>query len=169
MSPTVLPGAPRPPGLRGSHVLGAFVGFFAAIFLVNGTMIYSAVSTYSGLVANEPYRKGLKYNERIAADEQQARLRWAETVEIDRGGYVRMTLAEEDGRPVRGMKIAGVLGRPSTNRHDIVFQLKETSAGRYQALVSPLAEGNWLVSLEVRVHETADPVDRIRRRLWLKP
>jgi nitrogen fixation protein FixH len=169
MSPTVLPGAPRREGLRGSHVLGAFLGFFAAIFLVNGTMIYSAVSTYSGLVANEPYRKGLKYNERIAADEQQARLRWAEMVEVDRGGYVRMALAEEDGRPVRGMKIAGVLGRPSTNRHDIALQLVETRPGHYETSLSPLAEGNWLIALEVRAHVTADPIYRIRRRLWLKP
>ena len=154
---------------RWSRAGGAFLGFFATIFVVNGTMIYSAVSTYSGLVANEPYRKGLQYNERIAAEERQARLGWKDALEIDRDGRVRMTLADADGRPVRGMNIAGVLGRPSTNRHDIVFQLVETSPGQYQALTSPLPEGNWLLSLEVRVHETADPVYRTRRRMWLKP
>jgi nitrogen fixation protein FixH len=69
MSGIVLPGAPRQQGLRGGHVLGAFLGFFATVFVVNGALIYSAISTYSGLVANEPYRKGLQYNERIAADE----------------------------------------------------------------------------------------------------
>ena len=78
MSPTVLPPAPRQQGLRGRHVLWAFLGFFATVFVVNGAMIYSAVSTHSGLVANEPYRKGLHYNERIAADERQARLGWTE-------------------------------------------------------------------------------------------
>ena len=73
MSPTVLPTAPRQQqGLRGRHVLWVFLGFFATVFVVNGAMIYSAVSTYSGLVANEPYRKGLHYNERIAAAERQA-------------------------------------------------------------------------------------------------
>ena len=59
-------------------MLGVFLGFFATVFVVNGAMIYSAVSTHSGLVANEPYRKGLHYNERIAADERQARLGWTE-------------------------------------------------------------------------------------------
>jgi nitrogen fixation protein FixH len=106
MSPTVLPTAPRHPGLRGGHVLGIFLGFFAAVFVVNGAMIYSAVTTHSGLVANEPYRKGLHYNERIAADRRQASLGWTETLEVGRDGSVRLALTEADGRPVRGVRRA---------------------------------------------------------------
>jgi len=102
MSPTVLPTAPRRPGLRGGHVLGIFLGFFAAVFVVNGAMIYSAVTTHSGLVANEPYRKGLHYNERIAADRRQASLGWTETLEVGRDGSVRLALTEgEDYRCAR--------------------------------------------------------------------
>ena len=169
MSPTVLPAARRQPGMQGRHVLWLFLGFFAAVFAVNGAMIYSAVSTYSGLVANEPYRKGLHYNDRIAADERQARLGWSDALDVGRDGRVRIALTETDGRPVRGMQIAGVLGRPSTNRHDIAVALTEVAPGQYEALTSALAEGNWLLSLEARVHESAEPVYRIRRRLWLKP
>ena len=40
-------------------MLWAFLAFFGTVFAVNGAMIYAAVSTYTGLVANEPYRKGL--------------------------------------------------------------------------------------------------------------
>jgi nitrogen fixation protein FixH len=155
--------------LRGGHVLGAFLGFFAAILAVNGAMIYSAVSTHSGLVANEPYRKGLHYNDRIIAAERQALLGWTETLEVARDGRVRVTLAEAGGRPVPGMRVAGVLGRPSTNRHDVALALGETSPGQYEARTAPLAAGNWLVSLEARAHDEADPIYRSRRRLWLKP
>ena len=169
MSPTVLPTAPRHPGLRGGHVLGIFLGFFAAVFVVNGAMIYSAVTTHSGLVANEPYRKGLHYNERIAADRRQASLGWTETLEVGRDGSVRLALTEADGRPVRGVRITGVLGRPSTSRHDIALMLVEASPGKYEARTSPLAEGNWLLSLEARLYEAADPIYRMRRRVWLKP
>ena len=169
MSPTVLPTAPRQPGMQGRHVLWLFLGFFATVFIVNGAMIYSAVSTYSGLVANEPYRKGLHYNERIAADERQTRLGWSDALEVGRDGHVRVALTETDGRPVRGMKIAGVLGRPSTNRHDIAVALTETAPGQYEAQAGALAEGNWLLTVEARAHESADPLYRIRRRLWLKP
>jgi nitrogen fixation protein FixH len=170
MSPTVLPTAPRQQeGLRGRHVLWVFLGFFATVFIVNGAMIYSAVSTYSGLVANEPYRKGLHYNERIAAAERQASLGWTDALQVGRDGQVRMSLSDAEGRPVRGLSVAGVLGRPSTNRHDIVLQLIEGAPGRYEAHIAPLAEGNWLVSLDVRAHEAADPIYRTRRRIWLKP
>ena len=169
MNPHVLPSAPRPQGLLGRHVLWIFLGFFATVFVVNGAMIYSAVSTYSGLVANEPYRKGLHYNERIAAAERQAHLGWTDALQVGWDGQVRMALSDSDGRPVRGMRVAGVLGRPSTNRHDVVLQLIEGSPGQYEARTAPLAEGNWLVSLEVREHEAADPIYRTRRRIWLKP
>jgi nitrogen fixation protein FixH len=155
--------------LRGRHVLGAFLGFFATVLIVNGIMIYWAVSTHSGLVANEPYRKGLHYNERIASGERQARLGWSDTVAVSRDGRMRVLLTEADGRAVRGMKITGLLGRPSTNRHDITLTLVESSPGQYEARTAALAEGNWLLSLEARAHDAADPIYRTRRRLWLKP
>ena len=69
--------ARRQQGLQGRQVLACSLAFFAAVFIVNGAMIYSALSTHTGLVANEPYRKGLHYNERIAADERQAHLGWS--------------------------------------------------------------------------------------------
>lgn len=169
MSPTTLPTVRRRQGLQGRQVLYLFLGFFAAVFAVNGAMIYSAVSTYSGLVANEPYRKGLHYNDRIAADERQARLGWTETIEVSRDGRVRLALAEADGRPVRGLQVAGVLGRPSTNRHDIALALVEDAPGQYEARTAELTEGNWLVQLDARLPAAAEPVYRTRRRLWLKP
>ena len=119
----------KPPGLNGRHVLGVFLTFFAAVFVANGAMIYSALSTHTGLVANEPYRKGLHYNERIAADARQGRLGWVEDVGLSIDGRVSLALAESDGRPVRGLRIEGVLGRPSTNRHDVRLALAEKGSG----------------------------------------
>jgi nitrogen fixation protein FixH len=169
MSPTMLPRVPRQRGLQGRHVLAAFLAFFGAVFLVNGTMIYSAVSTHTGLVANEPYRKGLAYNERIAAGERQAHLGWVETLEVSRDGHVTLALAEPDGRAVVGLRVAGSLGRPATNRHDIALELAETAPGRYEARAAAVASGSWLVTLEARRRADAEPVYRTRRRLWLEP
>jgi nitrogen fixation protein FixH len=171
MSPTVLPTARRKPeGLQGRHVLAAFLVFFAAVFVANGAMIYQALSTHTGLVANEPYRKGLHYNERIAADERQTRLGWVEALDVSRDGRVGLSLTEADGRPVGGLEIKGVLGRPSTNRHDVPLALSERAPGRYEMRTAPFAEGNWIVVLEAFADtEQAEPVYRLRRRLWLKP
>lgn len=168
MSPTTLI-APRRQGLQGRHVLAAFLAFFGTIFVVNGALIYEAISTHTGLVANEPYRKGLAYNERISADERQARLGWTETLEVGRDGHVTFALAEQDGRAVRGLKVEGVLGRPVTNRYDVKLALAETAPGRYEAQTAAAAEGSWLITLEARAQAGADPIYRSRRRLWLKP
>jgi nitrogen fixation protein FixH len=167
MSPTTLI-ARRPQGVQGWHVLGVFLAFFGIVFAVNGALIYKAISTHTGLVANEPYRKGLAYNERIGADERQARLNWTETLEVGRDGHVTLALAERDGRAVRGLKVEGVLGRPATNRFDVKLALAETAPGRYEAQTAAIAEGSWLITLEVRAPAGAEPIYRSRRRLWLK-
>jgi nitrogen fixation protein FixH len=170
MSPTTLPSVRTRPGLSGRHVLALFLTFFATVFAANGAMIYSALTTHTGLVANEPYRKGLHYNERIAADARQSRLGWVEALDARLDGRVGLSLAEADGRPVRGLRIEGVLGRPSTNRHDRRLALAETAPGRYEAQAAALAEGNWVITLEASAGmDQPEPIYRIRRRLWLKP
>lgn len=171
MSPTVLPTAPRETGgLKGRHVLTAFAMFFGTVFLVNGSLIYNAVSTHSGLVANEPYRKGLHYNDRIAASERQALLNWTEGATLARDGKLAITLATDVGTPVRNLAVSAVVGRPTTNRADIPLKLTEVAPGRYEAAAGALDGGTWLLSIEARASERAEePVYQARRRLWLKP
>jgi nitrogen fixation protein FixH len=159
----------RPHSVNGRDVLTVFLTFFGAIFAVNGALIYAAVSTHTGLVANEPYRKGLAYNERILAAERQAQLGWSERLELGRDGRLRLALAERDSRPVTGLRLQGVLGRAATNRHDINLVFVETAPGQYEAQGPQLAAGSWLIVLEARSAEGAQPTYRLRRRLWLKP
>ena len=109
MSPTVLPRRRRQQGVGGRHVLMVVLGFFGVVFVVNGVMIYSALSTHTGLVANEPYRKGLHYNERIEADERQARLGWSDSIEIGRDGRVTLLVAA----PRRPSRHAASRSKPS--------------------------------------------------------
>jgi nitrogen fixation protein FixH len=169
MSPTILPTSGASGGLRGGHVALIFFSFFAVIFVVNGAMMYSAITTYTGIVSNEPYRKGLHYNERIAEDERQAKLGWSDDVTIARDGRIVVALAADQTGPVTGMKVAAQIGRPSTNRFDSRLDLSETGPGRYEAQTGALDAGAWIVALEVRTDgNAADPVYRMRRRLWLK-
>jgi nitrogen fixation protein FixH len=161
--------ARRPRNVNGRDVLVVLLSFFGVIFAVNGALIYAAVSTHTGLVANEPYRKGLAYNERILADERQAQLGWSERLEVGRDGHLRLALAERDSGPVRGLRVQGVLGRAATNRHDINLAFVETAPGQYEAQGPELAAGSWLISLEARTVEGAQGTYRLRRRLWLRP
>lgn len=154
----------------GRMALALFVGFFGVVFAVNGVMLAMALSTHSGLVANEPYRKGLRYNERIAADEAQSQLGW--TSEIRLSEDVRrlvVTLADREGRSVDGMRVTATVGRPSTNRADRSLELVPQAPGRYEAAIQGLEAGAYVASLSVARGRGGDEVVvyQARRRLWV--
>ena len=157
-------------GIQGRHVLLAMVVFFGVVFAVNGVFLYSALSTYTGVVAQAPYRKGLQYNQRIGDAEKQDALGWREEVRVERHGLT-LRLFERDGRPVTGLKVAGFIGRPSTNQQDIRVALREASAGIYSAQLEALQAGSWIVNLEAWLSAAGkDEVTyRTRKRIWLKP
>ena len=170
MRDTVDIAAPAPRQLQGRHVLALFVAFFAVIFVVKGYMLMQALSTHSGVVASEPYRKGLAYNQRIAAGERQSALAWVHTITAVPDGLITIDLAGPDGRGIGNLTVTGFIGRPSTSAHDRVLALSERTAGRYAGNTAPLESGAWLVSIEVRLAPTdSEPIYRARSRLWLKP
>lgn len=159
-------------GIQGRHVLYAMLGFFGVIFAVNGLFLYFALGSYTGVVADEPYRKGLEYNERIAADVRQTALGWTHKVSVDPGGHVILTLTDRAGAPVAGLGVAGSVGRPSTSAFDKVSKLVEVQPGRYAGNVDALDTGSWLVSIEASrpgSGDTFEIVYRVKERLWLKP
>jgi nitrogen fixation protein FixH len=161
-----------PPRIQGWHVLAGMIGFFGVIFAVNGVFLYQALSTHTGVIANEPYRKGLAYNERIADEERQQALGWREQLTLaPTGDRLTLQLTDGAGRPVRGLRIAGLVGRPSTNEHDIRLDLAEQPTGTYAAAVPPLAAGTWMVSLEASelTAEGERILWRTRTRLWRTP
>jgi nitrogen fixation protein FixH len=155
--------------LKGRHVLMMLIAFFGVVFSVNGVFLAQALQTYTGVVSVEPYVKGLKYNDRIAAGERQAKLGWHETLSLGVDGAISLAIADDGGRPVRGLKFVGSIGRPSTNSRDRAVALVETDPGRYVARTTALDEGTWVVAFEATSSDHgADPVYRLRRRIWLK-
>lgn len=106
-SSSSIPDRPRR-GLRGWHVLFIFIGFFATIFLVNGIMVYDALSTFGGLETPDAYRKGLAYNQRIAEGVAQAQRGWRDKLAyVPETQRVRIDLNDPAGAGVPGLIIAG--------------------------------------------------------------
>lgn len=137
--------------ITGRHVLLGLVAFFGIIFAVNAVFIYESLSTYTGVVANEPYRKGLNYNERIAADKAQQALGW--TVEValtGTGDGLDIVVHDRNGNPVGGLGFEGRLGRPATAALDVALGVKETAPGRYRASFAMLESGAWQVDLAAK-------------------
>ena len=164
------PNRPRASGrLEGRHVLWTLLGFFGVIFTVNGYFMYAALSTYSGVVASEPYRKGLAYNDRIAASERQTSRGWHDTLDVTRDGRISLIVRDQSGVAVSGLKVTATLARPSTAGHDHTAILNEQYDGRYAADIAQREAGNWIATIEARESSSTEPVFRSRRRLWLKP
>jgi nitrogen fixation protein FixH len=155
------------PGLSGRHVLRLIVGFFATVFAVNGWFLYAALSTHTGLVAQEPYRKGLAYNERIAASERQEQLGWKADVAIAEA-RLEVRLSDTAEAPVTGRFVAAVFGRPSTERFDRAITLTEAAPGVYVSAPLQIDGGTWVASVDVRALPGAEPTFRMRRRLWVR-
>lgn len=156
--------------LSGDRVLILFLLFFGTIFAVNGVLVVAALTTNTGVVAVEPYRKGLAYNTRIAAGERQTQLGWNMSATATREGDATIVLTDHAKQPVTGLWLHAVFGRPSTERFDRHLNFVEEAPGRYRAAMPPLAAGNWLVTIEARATLEPDTVIyRDRRRLWLAP
>lgn len=156
----------------GRHMLFGIIAFFGIVFAVNAYMITVALSTHTGVVANEPYRKGLKYNERIAAGVRQDALEWADDIAFADGGKTLVfTVVDKTKTPVTGLRVAAVLGRPATVREDEKLALAETAPGRYEAKTALTGEGNFDAFVEITdpAKEADGIIYRARKRLWLKP
>jgi nitrogen fixation protein FixH len=165
--------SPRTRTLNGRHVLFAFVGFFAVVFVADGILIYKAVSTFGGLETDDAYRKGLAYNERITAAQEQAKRGWKDKLAYEgQTKRLRVSLNDAAGGAVSGLLLTAQLQRPATNRYDQKLIFEQTSPGTYEAATPELAGGWWTV--ELQAHKSAPSGDdaalyEARRRLWIKP
>jgi nitrogen fixation protein FixH len=158
--------------ITGRMVLFTLIGFFAIVMAVNAVFVDLALSTNTGIVANEPYRKGLKYNERISADERQSELGWKSEVSINPGNKTLVAaLSDRDGKALSGLKATAKVGRAATDREDMVANLTETEPGRYEVALPHLESGGYVANIDVfeQADGSQDPVYRVRRRLWLNP
>lgn len=165
--------APSPRPLTGRHVLTSLIAFFAVVFVADGILIYKAVTTFGGLETADAYRKGLAYNDRIAAQEAQAERGWQDKVAFDADTKrLRVALNDATGIPVSGRFVTAHLQRPATNRFDRELPLTQTGPGAYEASAPALDAGWWTVRLQVYATDPADGGDVLyesRRRLWIKP
>jgi nitrogen fixation protein FixH len=156
--------------LTGRHVLFILLGAFGVVFAVNGCMAYVALSTFNGSKARA-YSQGLRYNERIAAATAQAALHWSHKVELSEAGIVKVSFNNEAGSPVAGLNLKGEIGRPASNRFTSQLTFTENKPGVYTASPGVQEAGSWVVALAARRTHASDaqPVYRIKERLWLKP
>jgi nitrogen fixation protein FixH len=155
-------------GLKGRHVLMALVAFFGVMLIANGLFVYFAVATFSGGDTSNPYRKGLDYNETLAAAERLAARGWQSEIGYDtRVGRLSLRVRDRTAAPVTGLNIEAGLSRPATEKDDRAVGLTEVEPGVYAAEIK-LAPGSWVISIAPsEVSDTSEPVYRLKHRLFI--
>jgi nitrogen fixation protein FixH len=144
--------------VKGWHVLAGVLGFFAITIAVNATFITFAVGTFSGLVVDEPYVRGLDYNDTLAARAEQDGRGWTATVAHARvpDGAVRIIVEIDDaaGESVAGLLMTATIGRAATASEDRELAFAD-AGGSYITFVEDLPDGEWELTVRTQFRDGA--------------
>lgn len=129
---------------------------FALVIAVNIGMVVVALDSFSGLETEDHYRKGIKYNDNVAAAKAQAEMGWQMSYEFDlvgqseqtREGNVRVSFADRNGQPMTDLDVEVVYVRPVESGFDQTLTLTHREQGIYAGTVKLPKAGQW----DMRVH-----------------
>ena len=146
-----------------------FIAGFLVVIAVNGTLIFYAQDTFSGLDTASPYERGLDYNKTLAAEAAQERLGWhyqaAITGESGNERILRVQMADQEGRPLKDLTLEAYLVRPANEGLDVTVAPQPAGDGTYVASFALPALGQW----ELRVVAHRDEVSwQHSQRLFVK-
>lgn len=137
-----------PRQITGRMVLIGFILFFGTITAVNGVLMYFALNTWPGLVTEDSYIKGLKYNDTIAESESQRLLAWNVRVTLDGDKKLRISVIDGNSVSVPGLDVEAVLTRPLGEQNVVILTMPENQSGIYEGeFVAPIP-GRWKADIK---------------------
>jgi nitrogen fixation protein FixH len=144
----------RPTTTRGAWIPWLFVAFFLVVVAVNGAMIWVALSSWTGLAANQAYDDGLQYNRNLEAAQRQAALGWrfrltARLVSRTEA-EAELTVTDAQGQPLAGAEVAAMLERPTSEGADFRVVLAPSAPGIYRARFELPMMGVWNAHVTIR-------------------
>lgn len=141
-TPEAAPAQGRP--LTGKHVLMIAIAFFGIIIAVNVYMMSQAIGGFPGLVEQHPYTASQEFDRKRAA---QIALGWKVEVSTEEN-VLHAAFADAEGRPLEGLDVQAIVGRPATLADDreVALLPSATRPGVYE-LRAPLDLGMWRVEI----------------------
>lgn len=150
--------------IKGRHVLFGLLAAFGVVLVVNGVFVYFAMNTFPGNETDNPYTRGLAYNETLEADAAQRAAGWKARVETEAEGIVIEVQNTVSGL-VGGLALSGELRRPGQPTLDRHLRFDEVSSGRYLARID-LAPGRWDLTASASV--SGAELFKLRRELEIE-
>jgi len=130
-----------------------FVLFFVIIIIVNSIFVYIAKKNYPGIVEQDGYNKGLKYQRVISQNNQFKDLGWKINIQKqylpDNFVSLAINLTDKQQNPINNAKITVNFFRPTKSGFDFIQQANFSQNGNYQLKFKPPLKGNWLLKLTV--------------------
>lgn len=146
------------------------LGFFAIVFAANIVFVWFAADTWTGLAAEESYRRGVDYNRVIDRAETQAALGWTTETEFvgtsETTGTLTFALRGPDGELITNRDVSAEFRRPAVEGLDFKTTMEPTPSGQYAADIALPLPGQWDVSLEV--NRTGAQPYLVETRIWSK-
>lgn len=137
----------------GRRILFWFIGFFLVIFLSNGIMTYFALKTWPGLVTENPYEKGLNYNQEIKNAEDQQMSNWQieitdkPTQKTEGRFEINITRPEDSLPPAR---VTATFIRAVKDGFDQEVTLSQMGNSLYASPINLPLSGQWNVLIVVK-------------------
>lgn len=154
---------------RGWWIPWLFVGLFGVVLAANGTMLYFAMSSFTGLHTEGHYQKGLNYNRVLGAAQAQEALGWTISVlfepSVGSSGRLVVRAAGQDGTPLTGALVTARLMRPTQAGFDMDVTFVPSTGGIYAADIDLPLPGQWEV--RARIDHRAG-VYRATRRIMVR-
>jgi nitrogen fixation protein FixH len=127
-----------------SFVPWLFVAGFAIVIAVNGTMMWLAIGSFSGLYSDHARERGVHYNQVMAEQKSRDALGWTVVPSWQaNGGVLGLEVSDADGKPLAGAIATIELVRPAERRAPIDVALSDFGDGRFAGRVALPERGSW--------------------------
>ena len=144
--------------MRNPWVLG-WIGLLVTFLTMNFVFIAFAFISSPGLVTEDYYEKGRKYEENvIKMMAARNNLKWETNLEIPRDftvnktDVIRFNAVDSRGLPIENADVQVTAYRPSDADEDFIVRLENIGPGIYQAYIGFPLKGIWDLKLKVE-HE----------------
>lgn len=124
---------------------------FAVVFAVNAVFVTLAVQNNSGVITENPYEKGLAYNQTIQKAAHQEALGWQSDIGYE-NDTLSFTLRDKQTRAITGATAKAYINRPIESGHAFTLALEEKANGTYAANIEFPLPGQWEVTVNAVWH-----------------
>lgn len=146
----------------------SFIAFFVFLTCVEIVLITLAVNSFTGLSEVDPYRRGLAYNDTIAARQKDRDLGWRVSVGFEPTGHlkgiVKVAARDATGAELSDVRISGTAEHGGDAAIPITFSALDD--GSAEGSIAVHTAGRWF--LRIQIEDDGASIER-KREIFIEP